>query len=90
MCKVVTIRLAFLVSMFMSSLSHAVEIDEAMAASNKHLVSMKIDLKNYKLVSAQNISINGKKYIGPKSWFFYLSGTIAYPRKWKYTFRERR
>lgn len=52
-----------------SSPSHAMEIDQAARLVNEHLRSLNIDLTRYKLISAQNLYINGDKYIGPKKWF---------------------
>ena len=70
MYKSTLMKLTLLILMLISSPSHAIEIDEAMKASSQHLIAMNINLKNYKLISAQNMSIYEKKYIGPKSWFF--------------------
>lgn len=54
---------------FVSFPSYAIEIDQAIKAANQHLATIDIDVQKYKLISAQNMSIYDKKYIGPKSWF---------------------
>jgi len=54
---------------FVSFPSFAIELDQAIKATNQHLTTIDIDLKKYKIISAQNISIDDNKYIGPNSWF---------------------
>ena len=60
------------------------EVVDVIDIAEKYLIDNKIEVKDYKLIKAENLYINNSKYIGPDRWYVVFKLRSLIPKEGNY------